>query len=638
MRHNILINLCVIAALFTFSLTAAAKRITFNVSPNGSDKAAGTAAAPWQTIEHAVSNAVDYAKKHLNDEVVLIVADGNYRVNRTMEIAHYKGSNLIIKAEHAGKATLDGRLFLKKSLGMNADGLMMFDLNANGANVSSPVRYSNRLELYHGDVRQQISRYPNEGYAYISSVLGTTPLKYGAFKEGIIKYADKRISKYKSADGLYAFGYWHWDWSDDYCKVKSINSRRRTIELMPPYHYYGYKKGAKFCLLNAVEDIDVPGEYSVDESSAILYWKPLKDHDKGNLWISNFTGNAFIAVDESSNVVIDGLAFVGGRENGIKLTGGQDNRIVNCKIYDCGNNAIAIEGGKAHVVDGCYCFNLGANGIDIKTGDRKTLSNSDVVVSNTVIRKFAQYRRTMKYGVEARGCGITLSHLDISDSPAEAILFEGNNMTIEYSRIYDVVKFNTDNGFLDMYRNPSFRGIKIRNNYWRGYENSRDSVAAIRLDDMISGVEIQGNIFDRCGTPYFAAIQINGGRDNIIKGNLFWECTAVASFSNWSAVLWARTLGEPWMKQLLYEDVDIRSAHYRKAYPSLKNLFAETGSNIIADNIMYNCGKAFMRNYPSNRVTNNRTVRNSREQLFEKYGYSETGVKGNIYYTNENHH
>jgi len=47
--------------------------------------------------------------------------------------------------------------------------------------------------------------------------------------------------------------------------------------------------------------------------------------------------------------------------------------------------------------------------------------------------------------------------------------------------------------------------------------------AAIRLDDAISGTIVYGNIFYRASQS-FGAINLNGGRDNVMDNNIFAEC------------------------------------------------------------------------------------------------------------------
>ena len=53
---------------------------------------------------------------------------------------------------------------------------------------------------------------------------------------------------------------------------------------------------------------------------------------------------------------------------------------------------------------------------------------------------------------------------------------------------------------------------------------TQHGAAGVRPDDMISGVAVYGNIFERCGTINFGGVQIHGGRENLVEGNLFIDC------------------------------------------------------------------------------------------------------------------
>lgn len=638
-------SLYVLAVSLLLSLTVSAQNEKiFYLSEAGNDSYPGTAQSPWHDFNQSVDKVLKYLQNHHNN-AVLIIKDGVYPLNKTISIngSAMKG-HLRIAAEHRGKVVIDGRCRLTSFSKVSADELrgrvesqvashlLKCDLSGYPLLLTSPVDYDHHFDLYLNSSRQQVARWPNAGYTYISEVHGSTAAEYGGFKEGIFKCVDKHITKYKSLKDVYAYGYWHWDWSDQYSSVQSI-SHDGTVQLSFPYHYYGYKKGARFCILNSIQDLDMPGEYYVDKAGKMLYWYPPKGYSaEDDVWLSSFNDINMVVVDHADNLSIDGLVFIGGRKNAISISGGNHCNIENCRISCFGGNGVLVNGGRNHSIKGCLIENVGEDAISLSGGDRRNLAGAGFVVDNNKISGFALFRRTMKYGIESRGCGIIISHNDISDSPAEAILLDGNNMLVEKNKVYDVVKVNTDNGYLDMYRDPSYRGNVIRSNYWRGYKQSRDSVSAIRLDDMISGVEIAGNIFDECGTPYFAAVQINGGRDNAIHDNLFYHCSSAVSFSHWSDELWQRTLNSDVIQNLIHKNVDINSSVYRKAYPSLSNLKKRDIGNKIADNLVIGNNSLFMRGYDSNRVSGNQILKSAnRQTVFSRYGFEDMGVVQNIY-------
>lgn len=94
-----------------------------------------------------------------------------------------------------------------------------------------------------------------------------------------------------------------------------------------------------------------------------------------------------------------------------------------------------------------------------------------------------------------------------------------------------------------MFGNPLYRGVVFRWNRWSDIRGgTHNGAAGIRLDDMISDVVIHGNLFERCGAVIFGGVQIHGGKDNLVDGNLFLDCFAGVSFSRWGDKRWLEAI------------------------------------------------------------------------------------------------
>ena len=52
----------------------------------------------------------------------------------------------------------------------------------------------------------------------------------------------------------WAYGYWCWDWADEYIRVAEIDVQKRQITLAAPHHY-GLKQGMRYYALNLLEEI-----------------------------------------------------------------------------------------------------------------------------------------------------------------------------------------------------------------------------------------------------------------------------------------------------------------------------------------------------------------------------------------------
>jgi hypothetical protein len=169
--------------------------------------------------------------------------------------------------------------------------------------------------------------------------------------------------------------------------------------------------------------------------------------------------------------------------------------------------------------------------------------------------------------------------------PSSAFGFgSANEILIKHNLIHNVVKISGDQGAVDIYLDLTNRGIKFYQNYWKDIRNfkTEHGSAGIRLDDMISGVEIEGNIFENVGGAKFGGVQIHSGMDNKVKGNIFYNCPRAISMSPWDTEKWFRFYNNTPQQRLL-KSVDIE--FFTKVYPELKN---STDSTKICVNYLYN--------------------------------------------------
>jgi hypothetical protein len=151
-----------------------------------------------------------------------------------------------------------------------------------------------------------------------------------------------------------------------------------------------------------------------------------------------------------------------------------------------------------------------------------------------------------------------------------------------------VVKESDDQGGVDMFGNPLYRGVVIRWNRWTDIGGgTHNGAAGVRLDDMISGVVVHGNVFERCGAVLFGGVQIHGGKDNLVDGNLFLDCFAAVSFSRWGEKRWLQGISG-----FLSQAVELP---YATRYPELALLRTGADVNDLSRNLFVRCGRTFLR-------------------------------------------
>ena len=222
-----------------------------------------------------------------------------------------------------------------------------------------------------------------------------------------------------------------------------------------------------------------------------------------------------------------------------------------------------------------------------------------------------EVKRTYEPAIHATGCGIRIAHNRFEHSSSSAMRYEGNDILVEYNVIRDVVNESDDQGGIESYFNPTYRGIVVRYNYWSDISGGTFSGATgVRMDDMICGVEVYGNIFERCGSYTFGGVQINGGKENVIENNIFYRCPAAVSFTSmWTPEKWEAYLDTVTVvRKMMYEDVDINSAVYRQRYPELQRLHEDFNRNIIRNNLVVDCPQVLITGHDGNTENNARQV------------------------------
>ena len=638
-----LLLFCFIFQLFSQDLIAD-EFTTYYLSPKSST---GTKANSY-TIETLFQLMGSIRKTMAQGKSVrLIIRDGEYPLKETFYIdGSDLSGQLIIEAEHIGKAILSNRVPITNFVKANDNKirqivdknvynhLYVADLTSTGLKGKiHPINSQSRSWLFLNGKQQKLACWPTIGYDSIYQAIGTTAGEYGTRKEGIFTSADSHLKKYKSFLNLYAYGFWCWGWSDEYQKVLSINRSSNTINLSQPYHYYGYKNGAKYRIYNSIQDIKAPGDYCIDDTEGKIYWyAPLTyDKNKDCTWLS---GNCYPYMFRLKNVhhaKIKGITLTGGGYNGIHIDNCEDTHIEDCRIYQIGALALYIEQGRNNTVERCLFEDIGESAINASSGDRKTLTDANILIKDNIIRRYARYIQAQRSGIGLYGCGLTAEHNEIYDSPCQAFWLEGNNIAVKYNKIHNVTQLVTDAGMLDIYNNPSFRGNIVCYNYWKGFHSGKDKIAAVRLDDMISGMDIYGNIFDDCGTPSFGAIEIHAGCENKVHDNLFYNCTAMVSFTHWNKDFWYTQLHNPTMQKKLYQDVNIMSKNYLKAYPTLKKIDEGDTGNEVYNNTYTLCPQLFLRSGQIDRCWNNKQSTTNKMDLFTIFKYDNMGFTKNYY-------
>jgi hypothetical protein len=125
--------------------------------------------------------------------------------------------------------------------------VVQVDLKAIGvSDFGDTATEGKRLELFFDNQPMTVARWPNEGFTRIVELVGGQPRDLRGTKGdevGKFTYEGDRPRRWAAETDLWLHGYWFWDWSAQRQKVESIDTEKRVIALVPPYHGYGHRKG-----------------------------------------------------------------------------------------------------------------------------------------------------------------------------------------------------------------------------------------------------------------------------------------------------------------------------------------------------------------------------------------------------------
>jgi len=610
----------------------------FYVSPTGSDTADGSPKKPLRTLEKA-RDLIRLLKQSLSGElpkggVKIVIGGGDYVWKQTLTLtSEDSGSTdkpIVYEVQPSKTAIFHGGvrirswkpisdMKLRDKLDVHIrDRVLEADLKALGIkDFGDATALRHCPELFVDGKPQRLARWPNKGFVKTGDIHGKDTFKVWnrieGCRDGKFGYIEDQPDHWLDEPDVRLYGYWFWDWFEEFQKVTSIDPNSRTFTLSKPYSNYGYRKDQRYYALNVFRELDTDGEWYLDRRTAKIYWlAPEAVEVSKKEIVLSVLDEPFITMTDVEHVILRGLTLQEGRGNGIHINGGADCLVANSTIQRLGGDAIIIEGGEHHGIFGCTMHTLGCGGVRVAGGNRQTLIPGRHFVENCRVFDISRLKRTYAPAVHLDGCGNCVAHNLFEDIPSSALRIEGNDQIIELNIIRNVVRESDDQGGLDMFGNPLYRGVIIRWNRWSDIRGGTENGAAgVRLDDMISGVAVYGNIFERCGAVHFGGVQIHGGKENLVDGNLFINCPAGISFSRWNEKRWLESINR-FLSQAGKPPYSIR-------YPELSDLKSNANVNIICRDIFAQCDSIFLRNGQIQKTALNAVTDQSLEKVLASY-------------------
>lgn len=614
-----------------------AQTATFHVSTSGDDAGPGSAARPFATLARARA-AVRQIKSgsERKEPTAVSVHRGTYRLEASLllgvEDSGIEAAPVVWEAAAGEQVRLSGGLVVPPRLFQpvtTPDLLASLEPAARTNVVRADLRTSNlgelgeypdsfrgvpaAPELFFNNQRMTLARWPNEGWTTIARIIdsGSVPREGEQDnRPGVFEYSGDRPSRWNVERGIWLQGYWCFDWYEETIRVKTIDRERHSMTLVRP-SLYGVKQGnpspRRYRALNLLEELDQPGEFYLDRSAKALYFWPPAEMNGARIMLSTLTA-PLVTVSNAAYITLRGFTVEAGLGNGIEVSGGRSNAIVDCTVRNLRQAGIRVSGGQGHRVEGCDIHDTGTGGLVLEGGDRKTLTPAGHQAINNHIWQFSRHQLTSAYGLVLGGVGNRAAHNLIHDAPHQAVAIQGNDHVFEYNVVRDVVTETDDAGALYKGRNPSCRGNVIRYNYWRDIGSPMGhGTAAIYFDDGDGGDTVFGNVFYRCGHPgrgSFGTVFSHGGHDNRAENNLFIECQRALGSAPWNDQRWKETIEgghDCHWPELLLREVDITRPPYTTHYPELAGFMepqpGQVRVNRAKNNVFFRCGEVSSGNW-----------------------------------------
>lgn len=605
------------------SKATAATAVEFYVSATGSDANVGTIDSPFATLEKA-RDAIRQLKNGSGlpeGGVTVYLRGGEYLRTQSFTLDTQDSGTLNSRITYKaygnekprliGGASLEGTGFsvvtdasILNRLPTEAKGkVYQFDLTSHGITgygvmaqlgMGWPKIAPEAQLSVNGEV-MTLARYPNTGFMTIGTVsdAGSVPRNGDPqpWRGAVFSYSDTRMSRWTSANDIWMFGYWTWDWAEDRLKVAKLDTANKKITTAQP-SYYGVKAGQRFYAYNLLEEIDMPGEWFLDRNTGKLYIYPKSDITQSSVQLSMLE-SPLVKMEGASNVTMQGITFEASRGKGIVMMNCNNNLVDGCYFTRLGLTAVAVGdeaagfsntrlmdsesgGGRNNGVINCEIFNVGADGISIMGGNRTTLTPAGNFAENNKIHSFATIYRTYNPGISLNGVGNRAANNLIYDSPHNAILFRGNDLLIEKNEVYNACFETGDSGAIYTARDWTYRNNILRYNYIHDIKNIGGLGSwGIYLDDLMSNAIIYGNVFAGIEN---GGILVGGGRDTVVENNIFINSGKAGTSDN-RGLNWADYHAKPGgvvYEALLY--TPYTSEPWKSRYPELVNILSDSGA------------------------------------------------------------
>lgn len=390
------------------------------------------------------------------------------------------------------------------------------------------------------------------------------------------------------------------DWKFDIINASGSNASDKTITTIknPGVQLSEVPNcPRRFYIENLLEEIDVPGEWYIDDDN-FLYLYPLeKDSD---IYLT-YSESPLFSISNINNITLKNITMTGCNAQALTMYNAKNCLVESCTFTNIVDNAINADECSDCKIKSCDFVNIGKSAISAYERSYVSMRNNNLVIEDNLIDCFSIYGRNgSAAGIRLTNTiGSKIIHNKILNAPWVGIIFDDPiDNIIEYNDISHVQTEYCDAGAI--YCGQSFiaQGNILRYNYIHDIIPYSDNIygylAAVYMDDLNCGFDINSNIIAR--SPI--GILLGGGKNLSVTNNIIIHDSVLKAIYPINAddrgLNWASAAALDFSKEIY--SFSVKNPRYAAKFPHVlsgvyqdSELCGTPANNTIMNNFIYKC-------------------------------------------------
>ena len=569
------------------------------ISPTGNDAANGlSSSTPVKTFAIAIQIVRNQRAGNTSNPATINVASGRYQLMSPIMLLSTE-SNLTIAGPSGNTAIITGGVqisgwskfvspAIKRRLSPAAARAVYSALLPAG-NLGAFTRrggpepwttFQNLpAELIMNGSPMALARYPATGWVRTTAVAG----------DGVTATfnGSRRVA---TANDTWVQGFWSAEWWQTWepATASPGTSKIQVGGLANGSPLGPVTVGARLAIVNALEDLNLPGQYYVDRPNLRVYFYPPNAIGGSLTEISQLDGYLIDAY-QTNGVTLKNLTLQASRGQGVQIYNCTNTGLDTCIVRSTQLEGVMIQAGSQNFVRNSSIHDTGSCGICAFEGTMATLTSGGDQFTDNTITNPGRMENTDRPGIWIKGVGASVVANTITNCSSEAIMLEGCYHLVTQNDISHTGQTMNDVGAVYAGQNLLSRGNVISFNIFHDIPPVIMPVVGlplnvgVYLDDFSSGFTVGENIFYNVST----GILIGGGRSNTLSGNAFDAVTTPiwidARGMNWAAAFYANG-GE--YEQELAAMSSAEMALFKAVFPDFLNMLTSPNAALPAGNVV----------------------------------------------------